>query len=92
MKREFSPTLELALSLHRQTRQIIVVGGTSDFDGLVLEQARTEFEPHAGRVSITYVTSLPLQRLLTDLRQLPPSSIVLLTTFFKDGAEIVRSA
>ena len=37
LKREFSPTLELALSLHPQARQVIVVGGTSDFDALLLE-------------------------------------------------------
>ena len=86
LKREFSPTLELALNLHPQARQAIVVAGTSDFDTLLLEQARKEFEPYAGRVNITYATALPLQTLLAELKQLPPTSIVLLTTFFKDGA------
>ena len=85
LKREFSPTLEIALSLHPQTRQVIVVGGTSDFDRLVLDQARKEFEPFARRVNVTYATALPLQQLLSDIKQLPPNSIVLLTTFFKDG-------
>ena len=86
LKREFSPTLELALSLHPQTRQVVIVGGTSDFDALLLEQAKKEFEPYARRVNITYATALPLQKLLSDLKQLPPNSIVLVTSFFKDGA------
>src|ERR1700752_3767059 len=86
LKREFSPTLELALSLHPQTRQVIVVGGTSDFDRLLLDQARKEFEPFARRVNVTYATALPLQQLLSDIKQVPPNSIVLFTTFFKDGA------
>jgi len=88
MRREFSPTLELALNLHPQTRQVIVIGGTSDFDRLLLQQAQKEFEPHARRVNITYATSLPLQKLLSDVKQLPPNSIVLITTFFKDGAGV----
>ena len=69
LKREFSPTLELALGLHPQTRQVIVVGGTSDFDKLLLEQARKEFEPFANRVNVTYATALPLQQLLSDIKQ-----------------------
>ncbi|MGB9364945.1 MAG: HAMP domain-containing sensor histidine kinase [Xanthobacteraceae bacterium] len=85
LKREFAPTLELALALHPQTRHAIVVAGTSDFDTSVLEQVKKEFQPYTDRLAFTYATSLPLQKLLTDLKQLPPGSIVLVTTFFKDG-------
>ncbi|MEJ0075979.1 MAG: ATP-binding protein [Alphaproteobacteria bacterium] len=35
---------------------------------------------------MTYVTSLPLPKLLTQLRQLPPNSIALFTSLFQDGA------
>jgi signal transduction histidine kinase len=86
MKREFVPTLQLALGLHRDTKQAIVVAGTSDFDVGLLDQAKREFQPYADRVAITYAPPLPLQALLAELGHLPPDSIVLFTTFFKDGA------
>ena len=86
LKREFAPTLELALKLHPQAKQAIVVAGTSDFDKRLLNQARTEFQPFADRVAITYAPALPLQTLLAQLKQLPPNSVVLFTTLFQDGA------
>jgi signal transduction histidine kinase len=86
LSREFAPTLELALDLHPQTRNVIVVAGTSNFDARLLEQANREFQPYEKRVAITYATSLPLPTLLSQLRQLSRDSIVLFTTLFQDGA------
>jgi signal transduction histidine kinase len=86
LKREFAPTLEHALKLHPQAKEVIVVAGTSDFDTRLLNQARKEFQPFADRVSITYATALPLPQLLAQLKQLPPNSLVLFTTLFRDGA------
>ena len=83
LKREFSPTLELAVGLLPQTRQVVIVGVSSDFDALLLEQAKKELEPYVRRVNITYATALPLPELLSDLRQLPPNSIGWLTTFLR---------
>ena len=51
-----------------------------------MDQARKEFQPFADRVAITYATSLPLRNLLAELKRIPPSSIVLFTTLFRDGA------
>ena len=86
LKREFAPTLELALSLHPLTKQVIVVAGTSEFDTRLLNQARQEFSVYEKRLTFTYLTALPLQKLLTELAKLPPQTIVLFTTFFRDGA------
>lgn len=86
LKREFAPTLELALGLHAQTKHVAVVAGTSAFDAQLLEQAKREFEAYADRVAFRYLTALPLQRLLAELAQLPPQSLVLYTTLFRDGA------
>src|SRR4051812_19841028 len=87
VKREFVPSLELALRLHPQTKQVVVVAGTSEFDTRLLAQAMAEFHTYEGRVAFTYLTALPMQDLLTDLSQLPPQTIVLFTTLFKDGAD-----
>lgn len=88
VKRDFSPTLELVLQLHPGTEQIVVVGGTSAFDTELLEQARAEFRPFENRVTFTYLTTLPLAEVLTRVAQLPPQTIVLFTTMFRDGAGV----
>jgi len=85
-KREFAPTLELALRLHPETRQIVVVSGTSDFEASLLADAKKEFTAFEKRVSFTYVSNVPLKELLAQLSQLPKQSIVLFISFFRDGA------
>jgi len=86
LKREFAPTLELALRLHPQTKHVAVVAGTSEFDIRLLEQAKEEFHAYENRLTFMYLTSLPLQELLVELTKLPPQTIVLFTTLFRDGS------
>jgi signal transduction histidine kinase len=86
VKRDFAPTLELALGLHPQTKQVTVVAGTSEFDARLLDQAKEEFRVYENRVGFRYLTALPLQKQLAELGQLPRQSIVLFTTLFRDGA------
>jgi signal transduction histidine kinase len=86
VKREFGPTLELALRLHPTTERVVVVAGKSAFDTQLLATARQEFGAFENRVSFTYLTDLPLERLLTELSQLPAKTIVLFISFFQDGA------
>jgi hypothetical protein len=86
VKREFAPTLDVALRLHPETTRVVVVAGNSDFDRRLLDQARQEFTAYEGRISFTYLTTLPMAELLMSLSQLPPHTIVLFTTLFQDGA------
>ena len=58
IKREFAPTLELALRLHPETERVVVVSGTSDFDQELLAQAQTDFRPYKNRVSFSYLSDL----------------------------------
>jgi signal transduction histidine kinase len=86
VKREFAPTIEIALSLHPKTERAVVVAGTSDFDTRLLEQAKRDFRFYEDRLDIQYLTTLSLQNLLTDLSHLPPQTLVFYTTVFRDGA------
>jgi signal transduction histidine kinase len=86
VKREYAPTLEIALALHPATGKVFVVGGASDFDTSLLAAARQELAAFERQVSIEYLTGLPLKDLLAKLSQLPPNALVLYTTLFKDGA------
>jgi signal transduction histidine kinase len=86
LKREFAPTVEIALSLHPKTERAVIVAGTSDFDTRLLGQAKREFRFYEERLDIQYLTTLPLQKLLTELSHLPPRTLVFYTTVFQDGA------
>jgi signal transduction histidine kinase len=85
IRRDFRKTVDLALALHPGTERIFVVAGTSDFDLRILNQARAEFRTYEERSEITYLDGLPLTELLVQVSRLPAKSIVLFTTFFRDG-------
>lgn len=88
VKREFAPTVEIALRLHPQTKQVFVVAGTSQFDTGLLAQAKQEFQPYERRLPFRYLNSLPFRQLLSELERVPSDSIVLFTTLFRDGAGV----
>ena len=86
LEREFGPTLEIALRLQPETERAIVVAGTSEFDRQLLDQARPELEAARGKVELSYWSDRPLPDLLRDLAALPPRTVVLFITLFRDGA------
>lgn len=86
LERKFYPTLELALAIHPRTRRVVFVGGTSKFDTRLVEQARNELRSYQNRVQLTFLTDLPLPALLEELSRLPPRTVVLYSTLFRDGA------
>jgi signal transduction histidine kinase len=86
VKREFAPTVEIALRLHPKTERAVVVTGTSEFDTRLLEQAKRDFGFYENRLDFQYLTTLPLQNLLTELSGLPPRTLVFYTSLFRDGA------
>jgi signal transduction histidine kinase len=85
LKREFAPTVELALRIHPSTKRFVVVAGTSEFDKSLLAQARDQFRSYENRVSFSYLSELPLEQLLTSVSKLPPEDVVLFLTLFQDG-------
>src|SRR5262249_34899262 len=59
---------------------------TSSFDKYMVEQASQQLKEFEGRVAISYLTDLPLKDILKTVSQLPPHSVILCATVFKDGA------
>lgn len=86
VKRNLAPTLDIALRLQPDTRNVFVVGGTSRFDQQVYALARRDLQPYQGRVKIAWLTDLPMERLLTEVADLPSGSVVYYLTLFADGA------
>ena len=85
VRRVFAPTLDIALRLQPDAREVYVVGGTSDFDRNLQAAARREFEPFERRLSFTYLTDLPMGDLLTAVSSVSPRSVILYLSLFRDG-------
>jgi signal transduction histidine kinase len=86
VKRDFAPTLELALRLHPGADRAVVVSGTSDFDVSLMVQAKEQFRAFEERISLAYLSNLPLKEVLAKVSASPDRTIVLFTSLFRDGA------
>jgi signal transduction histidine kinase len=86
LKREFAPTLELALKLHPGTRHVVHVAGGSEFDRGIVEAASAEYRAAGREAVVEYLIGLPLPDLLDTLAHLPPKTVVLYSTMFADRA------
>jgi signal transduction histidine kinase len=87
LKREFEPTLGLALHLHRATEKVVVVSGSSEFDTGLLAEARAQFRSYDNRVAFSYLEGLRLPQLLDEVAKLPSGTIVLFISFLRDAAD-----
>jgi len=85
VKRQFGPTLDIALRLQPDTRKAIFIGGASSFDKRLTEQAIPELRPYEDRVEIEYLTDFKLNDLLARVSHLPPHTIILVSTIFNDN-------
>jgi signal transduction histidine kinase/ABC-type uncharacterized transport system substrate-binding protein len=86
VKLEPEKTLELALHLFPDTRRVFVVGGSSDFDEVVMSLTKRALSGVKTKSEIVYLTGMEMNRLLGQLRTLPDHSIELYTSFFRDSA------
>ena len=84
LKREFAPTLGLALRLHPGTRRVLFVAGNSEFDRRLANDARVEFGATPYHDLVEYLIGLPMTDLLDTLAHLPPRTVVLYSTMFTD--------
>ena len=86
LERDFAPTLDIALRLQPDTRNVFVVGGASQFDAGLQDIARRNLKPFESRVQVNWLTALPMDALLKQLAELPPHSVIYYLTVFADGA------
>ena len=86
VKRVFKPTLELALRIQPDIRQVVFIRGTSDFSKYWGEQAREELREFEGRVTITDLSNLSMEDIRQEVARLPPHTIILYLHMFRDGA------
>ena len=72
----YRETLDLALRLHPQTRQVFVVSGTAQHDRR-FERAAQEELSDVENIEIKYLTDLSLPELSGATKSLPPNSVIL---------------
>ncbi|HEX7774860.1 MAG TPA: ABC transporter substrate binding protein, partial [Pyrinomonadaceae bacterium] len=70
-------TLDLALKLHPQTKEVFVVSGTPEHDKRFETTARDELAGYDKRLRITYLTDLPLDELINRVKGLSHESVIL---------------
>jgi signal transduction histidine kinase len=85
VRRVFGPTLEIALRLQPDTLNVFVVGGTSSFDRGLQAAARADLQPFEKRVTVRYLTDLSMSDLIAAVSRLPPHSVILYLTVFRDA-------
>ena len=78
-------TLDAALNLLPETRQVFVVGGQSKYDRGVTALTKAGLNSYESRLDIAYLTGLAMNELQERLRHLPSHSIVLYLSFFMDA-------
>jgi len=86
LRLEPAKTLDAALRLLPQTRHVVVVGGTSEFDRGVQGITKASLDSYPVALDFTYLTDIEMSSLLDRLRHLPSQTVVLYLSFFRDAA------
>lgn len=69
-------TLDLALRLHPDARNVAVVGGDSEFEAYWLALAHQELRHRTDKLNVTDLVGLPPDQLLRQVSALPPHTVV----------------
>jgi C4-dicarboxylate-specific signal transduction histidine kinase len=88
---DVAATLDLALRLQPDTRQVVVVVGKSAFDQSWKDIAQAAFRPFKPRLSFRYLDDLPLPAMLEEVSHLPPHSVVMYFSVLADVAGATRA-
>jgi signal transduction histidine kinase len=75
-----------ALNVDPRIRQVAIVTGTSEMDRDLEVAAVEDLSRYQTRVTLTYLTGLPMAKLLDAVARLPKNHIVLFVSLLRDGA------
>lgn len=79
-------TAEMARDLQPNARRLYIIGGSSDFDRGWLATARADLSEFSKSYETTYLEGLTIDEFTERASHVPPDSIILALTIFKDGA------
>ena len=78
--------LKVAFRLRPGTKRVAIVAGTAPTDAYGETILRNGLKPYEEKIDLIDLTKLPMQEILDRVRSLPPDTIVLYSSIFKDGA------
>ncbi len=77
-------TLDVALDLFPETRQVFVVTGANDHILPFLDEAKKAFGPWEGKLNFEYSNEMTYEETLRRVASLPKNTIVIYSPFFSD--------
>src|SRR5262249_31816515 len=82
----FRNTIDLALKLHPDTQQALIITGTPGHDKRIEAEVRKELKEFDNRenLKLNYLTDLPLDELITRVKSAPARSIVLYVRYSQE--------
>jgi signal transduction histidine kinase len=86
LQHDLAGVVGLALQLRPETRRVVVISGSGDFDRLMAGVARTQVEPYTDRVRIEYWLEEPVEDLLERVARLGDADAVLYLSVGRDAA------
>jgi PAS domain S-box-containing protein len=86
MGENIAGVLDAALRMRPHTKHVALISGTEPNDAYSEEVFRNGLKPYAGKLELIDLTRLPMEDILTRVGTLPPNTIVLYSTLFRDGA------
>ncbi len=81
-----TPTLQLALKLHPNANQLVVIRGAADRDRLWDARVRAAVERLGNGIEVEYLSGLPTAEVLRRVAALPKGTVVFTPGYFTDGA------
>jgi len=78
-------TVDLALALQPSATALVVISGAAAFDREWEQIARAKLKRFEGRLSVRYLSGLPMKELLLQVSQQPRNSVILFLTILEDG-------
>lgn len=86
---DIKATLDLALKLHPETRQIVIINDTTT-TGLAVRTRIVELLPeYRDRINMVLLEDMTMPEILARVKKLPGDALVYFTFFFKDSAGTV---
>ncbi|HSL71120.1 MAG TPA: ATP-binding protein [Longimicrobiales bacterium] len=80
----FAATFKLARSLQPDAERVVLVGGAAAMDSVLMAAAVREIRPFLGGLELIVLQNWTYDSLLESLRELPPRTMVILSSFRRD--------
>ncbi len=78
-------TIELALRLQPEAREVVCISGASGSDLEILAQVTKVLDTYADRLRVRVLAKKPLAEVIEEVRKVPRSEIVLLSSMIRDA-------